>query len=78
MFSGSQKTRQPLQDKEEIMEQDFDVSEFKLKSLLEYGQTGGTYRCEFHGQTIALKALDLYKNSQFFYKMQKEIEICSS
>ncbi|CAI2184945.1 14282_t:CDS:1 [Funneliformis geosporum] len=75
MITGSQETRQQPQDKEEITEQDFDVSEFKLKSSLGYGQTGGTYQCEFYGQAIALKALDLYKNSRFFYKMQNEIEI---
>ncbi|CAI2181050.1 15932_t:CDS:2, partial [Funneliformis geosporum] len=75
MFTCNRETRQQPQDKEEITEQDFDVAEFKLKSLLGYGQTGGTYQCEFYGQAIALKALNLYKNSRFFYKLQNEIEI---
>ncbi|CAI2166669.1 19215_t:CDS:2 [Funneliformis geosporum] len=72
MFSGNRETRQ--QDNDETTEQDFDFSEFKFKSFLGHGQTGGTYRCEFYRQTIALKALDLYKNGQCFYQMQKEIE----
>ncbi|PKY28883.1 hypothetical protein RhiirB3_391390 [Rhizophagus irregularis] len=36
-----------------------------------YGQTGGTYRCKFYGQTLALKDLDL----QFFYNMKNDIKI---
>ena len=54
-FFGNRETQQ--QDNDEIMEQDFDFSEFKFKGFLGHGQTGGTYRCEFYGQTIALKAL---------------------
>ncbi|CAG8597631.1 6879_t:CDS:2 [Funneliformis mosseae] len=62
-------------ENQDPMEHVFDCSEFKFERSLGYGQTGGTYRCEFHGQIIALKALDLYKNRKFFYKMQNEIEI---
>ena len=65
---GSNKNQDPT---EEV----FDCSEFKFECSLGYGQTGGTYRCKFYGQTLAVKALDLYKNSRFFYQMQKEIEI---
>ncbi|UZO17420.1 uncharacterized protein OCT59_008776 [Rhizophagus irregularis] len=73
MFFGHWKTWQ--QDYNKITEQDFDFSEFKFKSFLGCGQTGGTYACEFYGQIIALKVLNLYKNSQFLNQMQKEIEI---
>ncbi|CAB4404884.1 unnamed protein product [Rhizophagus irregularis] len=73
MFFGHWKTWQ--QDYNRITEQDFDFSEFKFKSFLGCGQTGGTYACEFYGQIIALKVLNLYKNSQFLNQMQKEIEI---
>ena len=65
---GSNKNQDPT---EEV----FDCSEFKFECSLGYGQTGGTYRCKFYGQTLAVKALDLYKNGRFFYQMQKEIEI---
>ena len=32
------------------MKQVFDYSEFKFECSLGYGQTGGTYQCEFHKQ----------------------------
>ncbi|RGB24922.1 hypothetical protein C1646_821327 [Rhizophagus diaphanus] len=73
MFSGHRETRH--QDNDGTTEQYFDFSEFKFKSFLGCGQTGGTYACEFHGQTIALKVLDLYKNGRFLNQMQKEIGI---
>ncbi|GBC53122.2 uncharacterized protein OCT59_030178 [Rhizophagus irregularis] len=56
-------------------EKGFDCSEFKFECSLGNGQTGGTYRCKFYGQTIALKTLDLYKNGRFFDQMKKEIGI---
>jgi len=76
MFSGRRETRQQdNNDNDGTVEQNFDFSEFKFKSFLGCGQTGGTYECEFHGQTIALKVLDLYKNGRFLNQMQKEIGI---
>ena len=70
-MSGDQGSNENLDPTEEV----FDCSEFKFECSLGYEQTGGTYQYEFYGQTLALKALDLYKNGQFLCQMQKEIEI---
>ncbi|CAG8579021.1 569_t:CDS:2 [Paraglomus brasilianum] len=69
--SGDQGSNENQDPTEEV----FDCSEFKFECSLGYGQSGGTYQCKFYGQTLALKALDLYKNRRFFSNMQSEIKI---
>ncbi|CAG8649831.1 7099_t:CDS:1, partial [Ambispora gerdemannii] len=53
----------------------FNFADFEFKDILGVGQTGKTLRCKFHGELIALKSIDLYKNAIFLNKMLKEIEI---
>ena len=49
--------------------------DFKFKGILGEGRSGKTLLCEFRGDTIALKSVDLSKAPSYVLEMQKEVEI---
>ncbi|CAG8706455.1 4928_t:CDS:2, partial [Ambispora leptoticha] len=57
-------------------QQNLGFADFEFKSLLGEGRSGKTLLCEFRGEKIALKTVDLYKASPDILKeMQKEVKI---
>ncbi|CAG8531054.1 1127_t:CDS:2, partial [Ambispora gerdemannii] len=56
-------------------EQTYGYKDFKLEGILGCGQTGRTFRARFHGESIAMKVIDLYKEADLLHKIRKEIEI---
>ncbi|CAH1758051.1 1184_t:CDS:1, partial [Entrophospora sp. SA101] len=57
-------------------QQNFSFADFKFKSILGGGRSGKTLLCKFHGDTIALKSVDLSKAPPYVLEeMQKEVEI---
>ncbi|PKY59344.1 hypothetical protein RhiirA4_482002, partial [Rhizophagus irregularis] len=59
-----------------VDQEKFSFADFKFKSILGEGRSGKTLLCEFRGDTIALKSVDLSKAPSYVLKeMQKEVEI---
>ncbi len=59
-----------------VEQQKFSFSDFKFKGILGEGRSGKTLLCEFRGDTIALKSVDLSKAPPYVLEeMQKEVEI---
>ncbi|UZO08800.1 uncharacterized protein OCT59_029051 [Rhizophagus irregularis] len=59
-----------------VNQQKFSFADFKFKGILGEGRSGKTLLCEFRGDTIALKSVDLSKAPSYVLKeMQKEVEI---
>ncbi|CAI2198054.1 18933_t:CDS:1, partial [Funneliformis geosporum] len=57
-------------------QQKFSFTDFKFKGILGEGRSGKTLLCEFRGETIALKSVDLSKAPSYVLEeMQKEVEI---
>uniref|UniRef100_U9T176 Protein kinase domain-containing protein n=1 Tax=Rhizophagus irregularis (strain DAOM 181602 / DAOM 197198 / MUCL 43194) TaxID=747089 RepID=U9T176_RHIID len=56
-----------------VNQQKFSFADFKFKSILGEGRSGKTLLCEFRGEMIALKSVDLSKAHRI--EMQKEVEI---
>src|SRR5204863_6153469 len=53
----------------------YSFTDFKFKSILGEGRSGKTLLCEFHGEMIALKSVDLSKAPSYVLEeMQKEVE----
>ena len=59
-----------------VDQQKFSFTDFKFKGILGEGRSGKTLLCEFRGETIALKSVDLSKAPPYVLEeMQKEVEI---
>ncbi|CAI2186013.1 5453_t:CDS:2 [Funneliformis geosporum] len=59
-----------------VDQQKFSFVDFKFKDILGEGRSGKTLLCEFRGETIALKSVDLSKVPPYVLEeMQKEVEI---
>src|SRR3954471_19474050 len=59
-----------------VDQQKFSFADFKFKGILGEGRSGKTLLCEFHGNMIALKSVDLSKAPSYVLEeMQKEVEI---
>jgi predicted Ser/Thr protein kinase len=59
-----------------VDQQTFSFTDFKFKGILGEGRSGKTLLCEFRGDTIALKSVDLSKAPPYVLEeMQKEVEI---
>ncbi|UZO22019.1 uncharacterized protein OCT59_014396 [Rhizophagus irregularis] len=59
-----------------VDQQDYSFTDFKFKGILGEGRSGKTLLCEFRGDTIALKSVDLSKAPSYVLKeMQKEVEM---
>jgi serine/threonine protein kinase len=59
-----------------VDQQNFSFVDFKFKSILGEGRSGKTLLCEFRGNMIALKSVDLSKAPSYVLEeMQKEVEI---
>jgi predicted Ser/Thr protein kinase len=59
-----------------VDQQKFSFTDFKFKGILGEGRSGKTLLCEFRGDTIALKSVDLSKAPSYVLEeMQKEVEI---
>ncbi|GBB93757.1 hypothetical protein RclHR1_22250006 [Rhizophagus clarus] len=59
-----------------VDQQNFSFADFKFKGILGEGRSGKTLLCEFCGNMIALKSVDLSKASSYVLEeMQKEVEI---
>jgi len=59
-----------------VDQQKFSFVDFKFKGILGEGRSGKTLLCEFRGDTIALKSVDLSKAPPYVLEeMQKEVEI---
>jgi predicted Ser/Thr protein kinase len=59
-----------------VDQQKFGFTDFKFKGILGEGRSGKTLLCEFRGDTIALKSVDLSKAPSYVLEeMQKEVEI---
>ncbi|GET52920.1 kinase-like domain-containing protein [Rhizophagus irregularis DAOM 181602=DAOM 197198] len=59
-----------------VNQQKFSFADFKFKGILGEGRSGKTLLCEFCGDTIALKSVDLSKAPSYVLKeMQKEVEM---
>ncbi|CAB4427751.1 unnamed protein product [Rhizophagus irregularis] len=59
-----------------VNQQKFSFADFKFKSILGEGRSGKTLLCEFRGEMIALKSVDLSKAPSYVLEeMQKEVEI---
>ena len=59
-----------------VDQQNYSFTDFKFKSILGEGRSGKTLLCEFHGEMIALKSVDLSKAPSYVLEeMQKEVEI---
>ncbi|KAG9297288.1 hypothetical protein G9A89_006387 [Geosiphon pyriformis] len=57
----------------------FAFTDFKFMDILGQGRSGKTLLCEFRGETIALKTVDLAKAPPYVLEeMQKEVEIYES
>jgi hypothetical protein len=56
-----------------VDQEKFSFADFKFKSILGEGRSGKTLLCEFRGDTIALKSVDLSNAHRI--EMQKEVEI---
>ncbi|PKK70623.1 hypothetical protein RhiirC2_779458 [Rhizophagus irregularis] len=56
-----------------VDQQNFSFTDFKFKRILGKGRSGKTLLCEFRGDTIALKSVDLSNAHRI--EMQKEVEI---
>ncbi|CAG8458846.1 2381_t:CDS:2 [Paraglomus occultum] len=52
-----------------IEEQTYGYNDFKLEGILGCGQTGRTFQARFHGEPIALKVIDLYKEADLLHKL---------
>jgi predicted Ser/Thr protein kinase len=72
----SKGSRGPSQDpKTEMQELTYGYTEFKLKGILGCGQTGRTFKAIFHGESVAMKAIDLFKEANLLRRIQREIDI---
>ncbi|GBC50840.2 kinase-like domain-containing protein [Rhizophagus irregularis DAOM 181602=DAOM 197198] len=59
-----------------VNQQKFSFADFKFKSILGEGRSGKMLLCEFRGEMIALKSVDLSKAPSYVLEeMQKEVEI---
>jgi serine/threonine protein kinase len=59
-----------------VDQQKFSFADFKFKGILGEGRSGKTLLCEFRGDMIALKSVDLSKAPSYVLEeMQKEVEI---
>jgi len=59
-----------------VDQEKFSFTDFKFKGILGEGRSGKTLLCEFRGDTIALKSVDLSKAPPYVLEeMQKEVEI---
>jgi predicted Ser/Thr protein kinase len=59
-----------------VDQQNYSFTDFKFKSILGEGRSGKTLLCEFRGDMIALKSVDLSKAPSYVLEeMQKEVEI---
>src|ERR1044071_5501591 len=59
-----------------VDQQNYSFTDFKFKGILGEGRSGKTLLCEFRGETIALKSVDLSKAPSYVLEeMQKEVEI---
>ncbi|PKK55615.1 hypothetical protein RhiirC2_858951 [Rhizophagus irregularis] len=59
-----------------VDQQDYSFMDFKFKGILGEGRSGKMLLCEFYGDTIALKSVDLSKAPSYILKeMQKETSI---
>ncbi|PKK58567.1 kinase-like protein [Rhizophagus irregularis] len=59
-----------------VDQQNYSFTDFKFKSILGEGRSGKTLLCEFRGNMIALKSVDLSKAPSYVLEeMQKEVEI---
>ncbi|GBC09904.1 hypothetical protein RclHR1_00920022 [Rhizophagus clarus] len=59
-----------------VDQEKFSFTDFKFKGILGEGRSGKTLLCEFRGETIALKSVDLSKAPPYVLEeMQKEVEI---
>ncbi|GBC06334.1 hypothetical protein RclHR1_06770017 [Rhizophagus clarus] len=59
-----------------VDQQKFSFTDFKFKGILGEGRSGKTLLCEFRGNMIALKSVDLSKAPSYVLEeMQKEVEI---
>jgi hypothetical protein len=59
-----------------VDQQNYSFTDFKFKSILGEGRSGKTLLCEFRGEMIALKSVDLSKAPSYILEeMQKEVEI---
>ena len=59
-----------------VDQQKFSFTDFKFKGILGKGRSGKTLLCEFRGNMIALKSVDLSKAPSYVLEeMQKEVEI---
>jgi hypothetical protein len=59
-----------------VDQQKFSFADFKFKGILDEERSEKTLLCEFRGETIALKSVDLSKAPSYVLKeMQKEVEI---
>src|SRR6266496_284992 len=59
-----------------VDQQKFSFADFKFKGILGEGRSGKTLLCEFRGEMIALKSVDLSKAPSYVLEeMQKEVEI---
>ncbi|GET04638.1 kinase-like domain-containing protein [Rhizophagus clarus] len=55
-----------------VKQQKFSFADFKFQSILGEGQSGKTLRCEYRGNTIALKSADLSKTLPDVLKKMKK------
>ena len=59
-----------------VDQQNYSFTDFKFKGILGEGRSGKTLLCEFRGNMIALKSVDLSKAPSYVLEeMQKEVEI---
>ncbi|GET01489.1 kinase-like domain-containing protein [Rhizophagus clarus] len=59
--------------REQNHSKDLYFKDFKLKGILGNGRCGRTFLCEFYDDIIALKCIDLWKNSRLSREMQSEV-----
>ncbi|CAI2178089.1 13349_t:CDS:2, partial [Funneliformis geosporum] len=66
----------PTSIQRRLDQQKFSFTDFKFKGILGEGRSGKTLLCEFRGDMIALKSVDLSKAPSYVLEeMQKEVEI---
>ncbi|GBC54091.2 kinase-like domain-containing protein [Rhizophagus irregularis DAOM 181602=DAOM 197198] len=59
-----------------VDQEKFSFADFKFKSILGEGRSGKTLLCEFRGEMIALKSVDLSKAPSYVLEeMQKEVDM---
>ncbi|POG70072.1 kinase-like domain-containing protein [Rhizophagus irregularis DAOM 181602=DAOM 197198] len=69
-------SNQQLSSSTPVDQKNYSFTDFKFKGILGEGRSGKTLLCEFRGNAIALKSVDLSKAPPYVLEeMQKEVEI---